>query len=137
LALAAVTSVTTKSIDSILPGCYLLRRQNLFCRRSSGTGATFDTTRGRRGLEYAGNAIADAANVAVTNNISGNIPVTLRNNMGSFILSTHQTNAPYDEQQHPFQKCRISCTREETVTGFELRPFIDAAVNAYRRTKWT
>jgi len=54
-----------------------------------GTGATFNTTWDARGLEYAGIAIADARNVAITNNISGNNPGNTTQQYGVALFYQH------------------------------------------------
>lgn len=55
----------------------------------SGRGATFDTTWDTRGLECAGIAIADAKNVAVTNNISANSPGNTSQRYGVALFYQH------------------------------------------------
>jgi len=69
-----VTSITLSNrFTSYYLGVYRATPPNpISVRGGSGTGATFDTTWNARALKYAGIAVVDAANVAITNNTSGN-----------------------------------------------------------------
>jgi len=86
-----VTSVTLPNRSTAYYlGVYTVRPPKpIFVTGGSGTGATFDTTWDARGLEYAGIAIADAANVAVTNNISGNNPGNTAQQYGVALFYQH------------------------------------------------
>lgn len=69
-----ITSITLRSrATSCYLGVYTAPPKNpISVRGGSGTGATFTTTWDARGLHKAGIAVADAANVVITNNWSGN-----------------------------------------------------------------
>ncbi len=69
-----VTSITLPSrTTAYYLGAYTATPPNpVSVKGGSGTGATFDTTWNPRALKYAGIAVVDAANVAITNNTSGN-----------------------------------------------------------------
>jgi hypothetical protein len=86
-----VTSVTLPNrLTAYYLGVYTVTPPKpIFVTGGSGTGATFDTTWDARGLEYAGIAIADAANVAVTNNISGNNPGNTAQQYGVALFYQH------------------------------------------------
>ena len=62
-----------RSITVYYLGVYTRTPSNVISVKGGrGTGATFNTTWNRRGLPCAGIGVVDAANVAITNNISGN-----------------------------------------------------------------
>jgi hypothetical protein len=69
-----VTSITLPNqTTSYYLGVYTATPPNpVSVNGGSGTGATFNTTWNARALKYAGIAVIDAANVAITNNTSGN-----------------------------------------------------------------
>jgi hypothetical protein len=69
-----VASITLPSrTTAYYLGVYTLSPPNpISVKGGSGTGATFSTTWNARALKYAGIAVVDAANVAITNNTSGN-----------------------------------------------------------------
>lgn len=72
----AVTSITLPNhTTSYYLGVYTETPPNpVSVKGGSGTSATFTTTWNARALKYAGIAVIDAANVAITNNTSGNSP---------------------------------------------------------------
>ena len=72
----SVGSITLPSrTTAYFLGAYTTPPSNpLSVKGGNGTGATFSTTWNARALKYAGIAVVDAANVAITNNRSGNSP---------------------------------------------------------------
>jgi len=83
-----VTSITLPSrATSYYLGVYTATPPNpVSVRGGSGSGATFATTWNARRLDYAGIAVVDAANVAITNNRSGNSPGTTAQRYGVALL---------------------------------------------------
>lgn len=69
-----VTSITLANrFTSYYLGVYTATPSNpISVSGGTGSGATFDTTWNARALKYSGIAVIDAANVTITNNISGN-----------------------------------------------------------------
>ena len=72
----SVTSITLPSrTTAYYLGVYTVPPSNpVSVKGGNGAGATFSTTWNGRALKYAGIAVVDAANVAITNNRSGNNP---------------------------------------------------------------
>ena len=83
-----VTSITLPSrATSYYLGVYTATPPNpVSVKGGSGSGATFATTWNARRLDYAGIAVVDAANVAITNNRSGNSPGNTAQRYGIALL---------------------------------------------------
>ena len=80
----------------------------------NGTGATFSTPWNARALKYAGIAVVDAANVAITNNRSGNSPGTLATIRHCLTSTVYRSIARYDQRQHTFRECgRLGVSSDE------------------------
>src|SRR5262249_53329492 len=85
----AVTSITLPSrTTSYYLGAYTAPPPNpISVKGGNGIGASFVTTWNSRALKYAGIAVVDAANVAITNNKSGNSPGNKGQRYGVALLS--------------------------------------------------
>jgi hypothetical protein len=83
-----VTSITLSNrATCYYLGVYTMPPANAVSVKSaSGTGATLATTWDARRLDYAGIAVVDAANVAITNNRSGNSPGNTAQRYGIALL---------------------------------------------------
>lgn len=84
----SVTSITLPSrTTSYHLGVYTATPPNpISVKGGSGTGAAFNTSWNPRALKYAGIAVVDAANVAITNNTTGNSPGNTAQRYGIALL---------------------------------------------------